>query len=170
MRVLAAEAIHLLIVTVTVVAATGIAGLLLANSEQYSSLIVMVFMAGTVGGVANNYRRLYLLPTSAQILDDADARRLMTIQLYISPWIGGIFAVVMYGIFAAGVLQGELFPTFQATDTCFTTAYTFADQLVPATNIDAAKAILWAFVAGFAELFVPNFIDKLTRENPPNAD
>ena len=165
MRVMLAEAVHLLIVTVAVVAATGIAGLLLANSEEYSSLIVMVFMAGTVGGVANNYRRLYLLPTNASILEVPDTRRLLTIQLYISPWIGGIFAVAMYGIFASGALQGELFPQFQATDLKFTTAYAFADQLVPATNSDAAKAILWGFVAGFAEMFVPNFIDKLTREN-----
>lgn len=169
MRILAAEAIHLLIVTITVVCATGLAGLLLANSEQYSSLIVMVFMAGTIGGVANNYRRLYLLPTDAAVLTDSDASRLLTIQLYISPWIGGIFAVVMYGIFAAGALQGELFPEFQAINERFTTASAFADLLVPATNIDAAKAILWAFVAGFAELLVPNFIDKLTRENMPPA-
>ncbi len=165
MRVMLAEAIHLLIVTVAVVAATGIAALLLANSEEYSSLIVMVFMAGTVGGVANNYRRLYLLPTNASILDEPDTRKLLTIQLYISPWIGGIFAVAMYGIFASGALQGELFPQFQATDLEFTTAYAFADQLLPATNSDAAKAILWGFVAGFAEMFVPNFIDKLTSEN-----
>ena len=55
---------------------------------------------------------------------------------------------------------------------CFSaiaTVYEFAYNTVPETNLDAAKAIVWAFVAGFAEGFVPNFIDKLindTEEEP----
>ena len=167
MRILVAEAYHLLVVTIVSIVAVGIAAYILTNSSQYSSLIIMVFMAGTIGGVANNYRRLYLVPTDATV-DDAGARKLLTIQIYISPWIGGVFAVVVYGLFASGILQGELFPRFQADDNRFTTAQTVADQLVPATNLDAAKAILWAFIAGFAELFVPNFIDKLVSESRAN--
>ncbi len=165
MRVISYQALHLLIVTILVVSATGVGALLLANSEQYSSLVVMVFMAGTIGGVANNYRRLYLLPTNTRALLDTDSQRLLIIQLYLSPWIGGIFAVVLYGVFAADALQGALFPAFQAGDDPFETAHSFADHMLPATNRDAAKALLWAFIAGFAEYLLPNFIDKIARDN-----
>lgn len=168
MRSLPYQAMHLLIVTIAVVTATGVVALVLANSERYSSLITMVFMAGTIGGVANNYRRLYLLPADVRALQDHAAQRVLIIQLYLSPWIGGVFAVALYGVFAAGVVQGALFPDFQTADDPFQTAYTFADQLVPATNGDAAKSLLWAFIAGFAEYLLPNFIDKLAKDRQPD--
>jgi hypothetical protein len=40
----------------------------------------------------------------------------------------------------------------------------FAPGANPATNQDAAKAIVWAFIAGFSEGLVPNFIDKIVKE------
>ncbi|MEO1403568.1 MAG: hypothetical protein AAFV72_20300 [Cyanobacteria bacterium J06635_1] len=65
----------------------------------------------------------------------------------------------------SGIIQGEIFPRFQSTEEAYTTPYEFTSKTLPATNQDAAKAIFWAFIAGFAEGFVPNFIDKLVKDS-----
>jgi len=70
---------------------------------------------------------------------------------------------VQYGVFVSGILQGALFPMF-AEATQFQNLVEFAKSVSPATNTDAAKAVFWSFVAGFAEGFVPNFIDKVAKE------
>jgi len=89
---------------------------------------------------------------------------MVTIQIYVSPFIGGVFATVLYGIFIGGLIQGSLFPEFSADKQAFKGFKEFAINAVPNSNADMAKAIVWAFIAGFSEGFVPNFISKLTKE------
>ncbi|MGB3613018.1 MAG: hypothetical protein WBA10_04430, partial [Elainellaceae cyanobacterium] len=97
------------------------------------------------------------------LMEDEAALLLLKLQIFLSPVFGGLFAFVLYGVFASGIIQGEIFPQFKGTDDDYTTPYEFASRTVPATNEDVAKAALWAFIAGFAEGFVPNFIDKLVK-------
>jgi hypothetical protein len=92
----------------------------------------------------------------------------LKLQIFLSPIFGGLFAVVLYAVFVSGIVQGELFPKFKGTADEFSTPYQFADETLPATNADLSKAILWAFIAGFAEGFVPNFIDKLVKDGEQN--
>lgn len=84
-----------------------------------------------------------------------------------SPVIGGTFATLLYRIFLAGILQGEFFPAFACADQPFTDYGAFS-TCNPATNADAAMALVWGFVARFAELFVPNVLDRLLGR--PDAD
>lgn len=178
------------------------------------SLALIIFVSGTVGGAASNYRRLQkayaqelrnntLEPaspplhapvpdlkveqladtsvakeSSAQALKHAPGIRdseepivpndstllVLKLQIFLSPLFGGLFAFVLYGVFAAGLIQGSIFPAFNGTQDDYETPHDFAAKTLPATNQDAAKAILWAFVAGFAEGVVPNFIDKLIKD------
>lgn len=183
------------------------------NVRTFESMATIVFVSGTVGGAASNYKRLQeayvqqigkaaryehksesvlvdqkqkmiephvetslldavdsedvsLQPVTHPTLssDDKATLLLLKLQIFLSPLFGGLFAFVLYGVFAAGIIQGEIFPQFQSTQDDYTSPYEFADKTVPITNEDAAKAILWAFIAGFAEGFVPNFIDKLVKE------
>ncbi len=179
----------------------------------FKSLSLAIFVSGTVGGAASNYRRLqeayvqqlrkpsgeFSLPPAAQIVEDkphdiadmgeaetADESEIKTsetieqsasivedkstyfilkLQIFLSPIFGGLFAVVLYGVFVSGIIQGELFPKFKGAEDNFSTPYEFSSNTIPATNADMSKAILWAFIAGFAEGFVPNFIDKLVKDN-----
>lgn len=102
--------------------------------------------------------------TKSLALKNRETLLLLRLQIFLSPLFGGLFAFVLYGVFASGIIQGEIFPRFQSVENEYSTPQEFADQVVPATNEDAAKAILWAFIAGFAEGFVPNFIDKLVKD------
>ncbi len=182
-------ATHIAIAIVLVVAAmTTAAFLATADLVPWTTLI---FLAGTVGGVVNNFRRIQKL-SSAKLKASTDmAERLVTIQIYVSPFVGGVFAMVLYVIFMAGLVQGSLFPAFSQsaqpslslTATAdlttnaaptfrqpavqpqpFTTFGDFAANSMPATYADMAKALVWAFIAGFSEGLVPNFISKITKD------
>ncbi len=124
----------------------------------------LIFVSGTVGGVVNNFRRIQKLPAKRRRVSGAISDRLVTIQIYVSPFVGGVFAIVLYGVFMSGLVQGSLFPEFKSGGEDFTTFKDFASQSMPSTNTDMAKAILWAFIAGFSEGLVPNFISKITKD------
>lgn len=215
-------------VTSVIVLLNLMTGYLVLNVRTFESFTLVIFVSGTVGGAASNYRRLqeaYVqqlgksrhsiqsptplqenqppenqppesqplnferpstqedssnadqevpsdakstlsapLDSNSLAMKDEATTLLLRLQIFLSPVFGGLFAFVLYGVFASGIIQGEIFPRFQSADNEYTTPYEFADQTIPATNGDAAKAILWGFIAGFAEGFVPNFIDKLVRD------
>ena len=123
----------------------------------------MVFLLGTIGSVANNYRRLQRLPSDTSAIADKSMSRLVTIQLYVSPFIGGIFALVLYMLFVGGILKGALFPDFPDLHK-YESVSKFIESAKPTMVSDAAKLMFWSFVAGFSETFVPNIIDKLAKE------
>lgn len=123
----------------------------------------LIFIAGTVGGVVNSFRRVQKLPLRGRE-SALMTEQLITIQIYVSPFVGGVFAIVLYGIFMSGLVQGSLFPEFAQGDTKFETFRDFAALSMPATHADVAKSIVWAFIAGFSEGLVPNFITKLSKD------
>jgi hypothetical protein len=43
-------------------------------------------------------------------------------------------------------------------------------KIVPEKTLDAAKALLWAFIAGFSEKLIPNILDKLAQQAETEAD
>lgn len=155
-------ATHIAIAIVLVVATmTTTAFLAKADKVPWTTLI---FLAGTVGGVVNNFRRIQKLPQVRLKQSSVMAERLVTIQIYVSPFVGGVFAIVLYGIFMSGLVQGALFPAFKSADESFATFDRFAALSMPNKNTDMAKALVWAFIAGFSEGLVPNFISKITKD------
>jgi hypothetical protein len=156
------QATHVAIAIVLVVACmTTSAFLAKFGLVPYETLI---FVAGTVGGVVNSFRRIQGLTRAKVQQPSAMTARLVTIQIYVSPFVGGIFAFVLYLIFMSGFVQGSLFPVFASGQESYKTFRDFAALSVPATNADVAKAIVWAFMAGFSEGLVPNFISKLAKD------
>jgi hypothetical protein len=77
-----------------------------------------------------------------------------------------IGAIVLYLIFAGGLLKGDLFPEFHCS--VFDRSNDFHGFVTnwspngPAAN---AKAIVWGFIAGFSERFVPDILNRLGSEH-----
>lgn len=155
---------HVAVVVVTIVLLGAIGLILLGNLAALDdvSLVYAVALVGTVGATANNYRKLQKLRHLTEA-DVAVPKALAIGQIYLSPLIGAVLALVLYGLFLSGVLQGEFFPTFDCSGDLFVSYAEFA-ECNPSTNADVAMAMLWGFIAGFAENFVPNILDSLVAE------
>lgn len=167
MQTMKNQATHIAITICIVVLCMTVSAYLVKADK--GPLDLLIFMAGTVGGVVNNFRRMQKISLEPEIEANTAAMRLVTIQIYVSPIAGGVFAFVLYVIFMTGFLQGTFFPAFECGGQPFTDFQNFARSMEPATQADVAKAILWAFIAGFSEGFVPNFIDKLAKEAVPDG-
>jgi len=158
--VVAVQVRHLayVLIATLVVAIVGFVILGNTNIGQGLSMVYPVALVGTVGGSANAARRIQRLNMRPGDVQDEVPLRLAVAQTYLSPAIGGTFAVLLYCIFLAGILQGGFFPAFECAHQPFHDYASFA-SCNPTTNADASMALVWGFVAGFAERFVPNVLD-----------
>ena len=72
------------------------------------------------------------------------------------------FAVFLYVACASGIIGGDLFPQFQNTEGVnYTHMLNFLKECKPTTNQDVAKVLVWSFIAGYSEKFVPNIINGI---------
>lgn len=148
---------------------------LLASFELVGdvSFVLLLFMSGALGGVMTTYMRLRAMPTNEEMVKNDLTNTLAIIQVYVSPAIASVFGFVLYGLFLSDMLQGSLFPKFVGTDIAFNGVVSLFTDVKPASQLDAVKSLLWAFLAGFSERLVPNILDRLATEaeaskgNPP---
>jgi hypothetical protein len=73
-----------------------------------------------------------------------------------------VFAVVLWMLFVSTLVSGELFPAFTNVDQTFAGMDGFLAEIDPSTNADAAKLMVWSFIAGYSERFVPNLVQSLS--------
>jgi len=159
--VVAVQVRHLAYVVLATLLLAIVGFVILGNTDlgQELSMVYPVALVGTAGGTANAARRVQLLNQRPDEVQADVPLRLAVAQTYLSPVIGGTFAALLYCVFLAGILQGEFFPAFGCADQEFLDYASFS-TCNPATNADAAMALVWGFVAGFAERFVPNVLDR----------
>ena len=125
------------------------------------------FLAGIFGASIALLRKV----TKGESIDAYLTSKSWTITL--CPFLyGGIMAGVAYFMMISGIVSGEsggglfttnLFPSFDggvATDNHLLSMYDFR-TLRPATVRDAAKALIWCFLAGFSESFVTGMLSSL---------
>ena len=132
-----------------------------ANPQPFP-LLALVFLSGCIGGTTNHYRRLQQIPDNDEQVRAKVSQTTFLLQALVSPVLGGIFAVAAYLIFAGKLLEGPFFPAFKDTDSAYEGLLKFFD-VTPAKNIDVAKMLVWGFVSGFSERFVPNLLDKFSQ-------
>ena len=80
-----------------------------------------------------------------------------------------IAALVLYIAFAGDVLQGGVFPKIicrdgQKCDNLYDTIQNYG----PNAAVDYARTLLWSFVAGFSERFVPDTLLTLVTKQQEN--
>lgn len=80
------------------------------------------------------------------------------------------FAFLLYLVFMGGLLSGGLFPEFPSRTNPFGSIDGFVLEVKPGSNADFAKLLVWSFVAGFSEKFVPNLIAKLEGQASGQGD
>lgn len=153
---------HLIITTLATVTLLTLV-LIWANNDKDAPLLLVVFSVGTVGGLLNTYRRFNLIPSEKLLTADASTWQ-MTLQIYMSPLVGGLFGLVLYLAFLSGVVESQLFPKFPCAQQPYNDIREVLQKCQPALKQDAAKAMLWAFMGGFIERFVPNLLDGLARK------
>lgn len=115
-----------------------------------------IFITGAGGGIISTYFRLKGV-VSARV--EANA----ILQIYISPIIAGLLGWICYAFFITDMLSGPLFPEFVNKEHEYN-GLKSVFQIQPQHTIDAAKALLWAFIAGFSEKMIPNILDKLSHQ------
>jgi len=79
------------------------------------------------------------------------------------------FAVVLYLLFVSNIVQGSIFPSFICVDADFSGLDAFVRGVQPAKNVDVAKCLVWGFIAGYSERFVPNILERISTEAEESA-
>jgi len=134
------------------------------NQEMNISLLVFIFLAGSAGGIINSYRRLQKLSLDSREKMDDISNILAIIQVYVSPTVAGLLALILYLLTLSGLIAGELFPKFVGLDGNYVNISDIFTNVTPAQRMDAIKAITWGFIAGFFEKFVPNTLDSIVKD------
>lgn len=146
---------------------TFLLGILFFFSNRHPSwdssvgLIASVLYFGIVGGYVSSLRRLHdvQLGEGDPIVGIYELKGAVYFQ-WLSPMLGAVFAGILTLLFAGGVLQGTIFPTFGAAASTKTLS-DFVKNLQPTNLTSYALLLVWSFVAGFAERFVPDSLDTL---------
>ena len=109
--------------------------------EQYSSVVVTVLtvaLAGIVGGCVSMLQRIQAAPTDGDALFNLAALTNGWRGILLSPLYGGIFACLLFILFAGQILNGSIFPTIVTPSRSAVTTSTpapAASPSAPASNV-----------------------------------
>jgi hypothetical protein len=133
------------------------------------TIMIPVMVAGAGGAFVSSLRRLYgfedIFPRRSYV------RLFRRLDFYVIAYslvpvlVGIIGAVMIYLLFAGGLLRGDLFPEFIcAPGKSCDDLHGFVSNWMPKDAAANAKAIVWGFIAGFSERFVPNILNRLATD------
>jgi len=114
--------------------------------EQYSSVVVTVLtvaLAGIVGGCVSMLQRIQAAPTDGDALFNLAALTNGWRGILLSPLYGGIFACLLFILFAGQILNGSIFPTIVTPSRSAVTTSTPAPSASPsaqASNVSRAPS------------------------------
>jgi hypothetical protein len=137
-----------------------------------ATALVSLALVGMLGGSISSVSRLFGLAWSAELAGTIDDLRStyrgLLLNVILSMLQGCVFALALYAIFAGGFVQGSLFPQFRDSSDPVVLDNLFAYfERGPRSHPDFAKALVWAFAAGFSERLVPDFLNSLRVSASP---
>jgi hypothetical protein len=147
-------------------------GLLILWTKDYDIMGAVVFF-GALGGYVSAFMRVYQTPIGDDPILSAKLLRSDWASIMARPILGVVFAVILHLLFVGQLLTGGVFPELHvlANGDPLRPAQRFSEffsgqvhgsQLDPTR--DYAKLLVWCFIAGFAERFVPDVLEKLAKE------
>lgn len=134
--------------------------------------------SGICGAVVSTIMRLYKFDSRHEPLLTWYNLEQGRISLYVTPFLGGVFATVLLLLMHGGLLQGDLFPQFPtksgdvAKALCWRNLQPVFDTSCNA-YLEVSKVIVWCFLSGWSERLVPDVLDKLTAysaQKGPNPE
>lgn len=140
--------------------------------DEFSTLIYVVF-AGMMGGFVSIQQRLQAFSHEGDPILSLSLLTHGRLSIFLSPISGAIFAVILYLFFAAGILKGHIFPEMATYSANINSAIDLKDFIKHAGPVDInnfSLLMIWSFVAGFAERFVPDTIMRLIDQKKKGAE
>lgn len=164
----------------------------------------VVIFAGIVGAFISMQQRIQSAPSEGDPIYNFSVLTHGAFGIFLSPVTGAIFAVILYLMFAAGILTGKAFPKINTVQAKAETKLEpapapespapsesspssapapespapsesspsrpimlaqFSEETGPASGVDYALLLIWAFVAGFAERFVPDALNRMVAKS-----
>jgi hypothetical protein len=138
------------------------------DEHSFLAMVICVLYFGIIGGFVSSQRRMQNIPTDIDPLISIFGLDTAGYYLWLSPLLGGIFAIILGLMFVGGILKGTVFPDFYPTGTKVLMVRSlfkgFAFQALPTGTEEWAKLFIWSFLAGFAERLVPDNLDRLSAK------
>ncbi len=153
-----------------IIAAFPVLALALPHLRRDPTVIV-VLISGMCGGFISSCRRLFQLDPGPDILAACKMLQSDRARLIGKPILGAAFALALYLLFISHMITGALFPNVEIAGTGSVMGFqNFFGGTVTATSGDFAKLLVWSFIAGFAEQFVPDILDRFSSKASTGAN
>jgi len=120
--------------------------------------------SGICGAVVSTIMRLYKFDSRHEPLLTWYNLERGRFSLFVTPFLGGVFATVLLLMMHGGLLQGALFPQFSSKEATVCWHNLRPNFGVSGCNayLEVSKVVVWCFLSGWSERLVPDVLDKLT--------
>jgi hypothetical protein len=134
-----------------------------ANLELKRATILMVLYAGAMGGLMSMLQRYNNLGWEGDPINNMPGLTQYWSRIFIPAINGALFAALLYMIIIGDLIDGSIFPDIvgHEADGDGIGIFELLTGFGPAKGVDYAKLIVWGFIAGFAERFVPDTLTKI---------
>lgn len=141
------------------------------TGNKVLTILPVVVLSGILGSFVSALKRIYsssdIFPLKKHSIYLKKSNGYLIAYSSIPPLVGAICASVLYVIFASEIITGPFFPAFSCEigkGECGS-FQSFLSSWSPVNPQDYAKAIVWGFIAGFSERFVPDILNKVVKES-----
>jgi hypothetical protein len=147
----------------------AIFSILFFSTRNYQvTILPVVVLCGSLGAIFSSLIRLYGYSDLPALLshDGLQGLNARSVLVYatVPIVVGAIASALLYMILASKMISGTLFPEFGCVpEQSCVGIRGLTENFSPMSPIDYAKAIVWGFIAGFAERLVPDAISSFAQ-------